>query len=174
MRARVLQFERKLDAAVWNAFWTPDSLRHALLASPALSPFIGEHAPMPKTSLQQILSPKPAPVLITSLKINAMLEERIIIGAKCSQLEAKKKDIDAKLLPLVQRKANDEDGAIETTDCLAKIIKGSNVSIDAALLMKAGVKASIIKKCTVTKEYRYVRVDRKKDEAAVTGKKVRR
>lgn len=127
---------------------------------------------MPKVSLKvvprgaTVVVVRPAPVPVVSAKLAAMCQEREEVGAKFAQLEARKKELDAKILAQIVSRSGAENGSLDVDDYLVSAVQGSNSRLDKALLLKAGVKPTQIEKATVVTAYSYPRLTRKKAEAS--------
>lgn len=129
---------------------------------------------MPKTSLALAKKPtakiapktqtvqKPAPVVINSTRLDRLLDERLAIGAKLSQLETRKKELDVDILKTTVTKSGAEDGALDTGEFVVRAIPSSNSTVSREKLAKLGVKASTIDAATVRTQYSYTRITRKK------------
>ena len=141
----------------------------------SLTPFVhpvltGVPTPMPKPSLKLASSPAPfltkkvlpAPVPIVSKQLTVLLDERLELAAKIDQLTAKKKAIDAELLKQTVTRSGDPDGAIDTDEYTVRAVNAENSHVSRELLLKAGVKPSMIAKCTKKTKYAYALVTKKK------------
>lgn len=112
--------------------------------------------PLPVVTLEI----KPEPKLVTSTKLDTLLEDYMTVCAKLDQLKAKKDQLAASL----QSDWHKRHGKlIETDDYLSTEVESHNSSISKELLLKAGVKVAIIQASTKQTPYRYVKVTRKKD-----------
>ena len=141
----------------------------------SLTPFVhpvltGVPTPMPKPTLKATVQPSPflvkkvlpAPVPIVSKQITVLLDERLELAAKIDQLTAKKKTIDKELLLQTVKKSGATDGAIETDEYTVRAIEAENAHVSRELLLKAGVKPSVIEHCTKKTKYAYALVTKKK------------
>lgn len=126
---------------------------------------------MPKSSLALAprvatkLQPKLTPLTVTSPQLALLIENRMMVAAKLSQYEAKKKKYDADILALVTKKTGSKDRPVETADYLVSPVNAENVSISAELLLKLGVRASVIEKAKKKTPYSYPRITKKKTVA---------
>lgn len=127
-----------------------------------LEPFAirtGDH--MPKLALVEKALPldKITPKALTSTKLDALCEEYLGVCAKFDQIEARKKALAKDL----QEKWHKRHGPkIETDEYLSTDVGSKNTHISKELLLKLGVKATVIAKATKSTPYSYVRVTKKK------------
>lgn len=105
---------------------------------------------------------KVEPKLVAKPEIDTLLEDRQIVAAKLSQLDAKKRALDAEILKTIKKLTKSDDGAIQTADYVVKIVPAENNYVDPQMLLKLGVRASVIKKATRTTPYSYPRITKKK------------
>jgi hypothetical protein len=146
----------------------PLTLLQQLRRSPTFAPFIRSErtVTVPKVSLD--LTPKPTTKIKVEAKpvnrpdVTALLEDRQIVAAKLSQLDAKKRALDAEILKTIKKITKSDDGAIQTADYFVSTVNATNNYVDPQMLLKLGVKASIIKKATKTTPYAYPRITKKK------------
>ena len=117
---------------------------------------------MPKASAALSIEPKPTHV--TSTKVEGVLGEYLQVAAKLSQLEARKKELQADLVKLHEKYGK----KFETDEFASAEIESRNVSIKREHLFELGVKASVIQKAMAmgTTDYTYARVSRKTGDAA--------
>jgi hypothetical protein len=135
----------------------PLTLLQQLRRSPTFAPFIRSErtVTVPKVSLD-LTKPVNRP------DVTALLEDRQIVAAKLSQLDAKKRALDAEILKTIKKITKSDDGAIQTADYFVSTVNATNNYVDPQMLLKLGVKASIIKKATKTTPYAYPRITKKK------------
>lgn len=103
----------------------------------------------------------PKPVVITSERLDGLLEERMMVAAKLAQLDAKKKELDRDILALTLRKSGAPNGAVDTGKFTVRITNAQSTFTDPTELLKLGVKASVIEKATRHTPYSYPRISRK-------------
>lgn len=105
----------------------------------------------------------------TATKLQTKVTEYLSIAAQCKALEAQKSELSAELLAMT----DDAGGAIETEQHKVNPVDGCSAErVSKEVLIKLGVKASIIRKATVPgSKYRYVRITDKAAEAAKAASK---
>ena len=113
-------------------------------------------------SLRQTQTVKLTPMTIVSPRLNALLDERLMLAAKLSQLELHKKELDVEILGISDKKTKNIAQGIETDEYTVTPVNAENSFCDPLLLLKAGVRPQMIAKCTRKTPYRYPRITKKK------------
>ena len=96
-------------------------------------------------------------------RLDTLFAKRADIADKAKLLDEQKKTIDAELLQLTE----DAGGALETDDWRTSVVRTTRTTLSEELLLKHGVKPTIIAKAKVESQNKaYVKVTEKKGEAA--------
>lgn len=82
-----------------------------------------------------------------------LLKRCLDLHAQKAQIEKEIKELDAEVLPLIIRAG----GTVETDDWKALKVDSTSTHISKELLLTAGVKPSVIAKCTISTPYSYPR-----------------
>ena len=138
-----------------------------LMPKPALSATVAAQTAARVTTK---LTGKPTPVLVTSARLDRLLDQRLEAAAKIDQLTAKRKTLDADILKVTIDKSGRPDGIIETAKYTAKAVPSMNSHISeadlkAALLaanIKPTVIATILASAVKKTPYTYPRITRKR------------
>lgn len=120
---------------------------------------------MPKATLLALrVAPEPALTTtaktVTSAKLDTLLTEYMIVTAKLDQLDQRKRFLQATLKDEWHKR---HGAKIETEEYLSTEVPSHSSNISRELLLKAGVKVTVIAKATVQKAYTYVKVTRKQE-----------
>lgn len=96
-------------------------------------------------------------------RLDQLFAKRADLAAKAKELDESKRAIDAELLQLTQ----DAGGTLETDDYKTSVVQTTRKTLSEELLLKHGVKPTIIAKSTIESANKpYVKVTEKKGEAA--------
>ena len=102
----------------------------------------------------------PVTKTVTSAKLTALLDEYMTVTAKLDQLESRKRALAA----ILKDEWHTRHGPkIETEEYLSTEVPSHSSHISKELLLKLGVKVTVIAKATVEKAYSYVKVTRKQE-----------
>ncbi len=117
---------------------------------------------MPKAAASLTLAPVETVTTktVTSARLDALLEEYMTVTAKLDQLEQKKRHL---ALTLKDEWHKRHGAKIETGEYLSTEVPSHSSNISRELLLKLGVKVTVIAKATVQKAYTYVKVTRKQE-----------
>lgn len=167
------QMRRALDSALAQSPRTFDLIAcNPTVPRPDKAAHLGamlrlQESLMPRPALTTTVSTStkaaalPAPIPYVSAALDAKLEDRLTIGAKLAQLDARKKELDAEIAALVKKHAKHDKGALDTGEYTVRRVAAESSFLDKGLLLKAGVKASVIEKATRHTPYAYPKITKK-------------
>lgn len=96
-------------------------------------------------------------------RLAKLFAQRLTIAEQAKALDEKKKAIDAELLQLTE----DAGGELETDDWRTSVVRTTRTTLSEELLLKHGVKPTLIAKAKVEQQNKpYVKVTAKKEVAS--------